>query len=476
MQAKHEIAGMIEEKASLFTDASDRIWGFAEERFALNHSATLLCDLLAGEGFRVSRGLARMDDAFVAEYGEGSPVVGILAEYDALGNMNQKADFPEKQQTEPGKPGHGCQHNLLGAGAVTGAVGIKDYMEKHNLKGTVRLYGCPAEESGYGKAFMARDGVFDSLDSILTWHPMDNTNLWSYSSLAVMQAYFHFKGTAAHAAAAPDLGRSALDAAELMNIGVNFLREHIIDSGRIHYAFTDAGGPSANVVQPTASLYYFVRAPKSSQAKAIYDRVVKIAEGAALMTGTEVEVEFSAACADYLVNRTLGDVMYQNLLQAQPVFTQEELEYARPFCAQLSPDAQVSRRAKLQESFPQSGAAEIDALDASSINGKIPELTYPATPMMGSTDVGDASWIAPTAQVVVTTAPNGTPPHCWQWVATGKSSIAHKGMLAAGKTIAFTALDLLQNPAIVQAAKEEHAASLAKNPYVCGIPKNIVPK
>lgn len=417
-----------------------------------------------------------MDDAFVGVFGEGHPVVGILAEYDALGNMNQKSGCTEKCQTEPGRAGHGCQHNLLGAGAVAGAVGVKTYMEKQGIKGTVKLFGCPAEESGYGKAFMARDGVFDGVDAMLTWHPMDTTAVWDCSSLAVLQAYFHFRGVSSHAGSAPELGRSALDAAELMNVGVNFLREHIIDEGRIHYAFTDVGGQSANVVQPTASLYYFMRAPKTAQAQAIYNRVVKVAQGAATMTETELEVEFNAACANYLPNRVLNDVMYQNLQMALPQFTQADFAYAQPFFDQLPEEARQAYKQKLRATWPQMPESELDTLAKRPLSTGVPPMTYPAAPTKGSSDVGDASWLAPTAQVTVATAPSGTPAHSWQWVAVGKSAIAHKGMLAAGKTIAYTALDLLQQPDIVKAAQKEHETALQAEPYTNAIPKDVLPQ
>lgn len=476
MNQKERIAQLIDAKKNLFAKVSDQIWDFAEVRFELPKSAAALCELLSAEGFCIKKGLAGMEDAFVAEYGSGSPVIGILAEYDALAGMSQVSDAAEQKAIEKDAPGHGCGHNLLGGGSIAGAVGIKDYMEEAGLSGTIRLFGCPAEESGYGKTFMARDGVFDGLDAALTWHPFNTNALWSFSSLAVYQVYFRFKGVAAHAANAPELGRSALDAAELMNVGVNFLREHIIDAGRVHYAFMDVGGTSANVVQPTATLFYFVRAPKLSQARAIYDRVVKIAQGAAMMTETEVEVEFSSAAADYLVNRTLGDVMYENMKLALPQFAAEEMEYARPYYEGLSEDAKKRLRAQVAAANPGLSGEEIDAIATSPIQTVLPPNSYPAEPIKGSTDVGDVSWMVPTAQAQVVTYPNGTPAHSWQWVTTGKSPMAHRGMLSGGKTIAFTALDLLTNPEIVEKAKQEHSESLAAEPYVNPIPAEIVPK
>ncbi len=477
MSGKKRIIELIEKKKNLFTDISDQVWGFAEIRFTLDKSADLICASMEKEGFKITRGLAGMKDAFIAEYGQGNPVIGILAEYDALTNMSQESDVAVPCPIKAGESGHGCGHHLLGAGAVAGAVGIKDYMENAKLSGTIRLFGCPAEESGYGKAFMARDGIFNGTDVALTWHPMDSTGIWDFSSLAVFQTYFRFKGRAAHAAAAPEHGRSALDAAELMNIGVNFLREHIIDEGRVHYAFTDAGGTSANVVQPTAELYYFIRAPRTDQAKEIFDRVVKIAQGAAMMTETELEIDFDSACASYLVNHELGKIMYDNLKQVSPIeYTTEEMAYAEQFYAQL-PEATKNQIARKIGAFlPGEKKSVIEEEAKSPINRLVAPLAFPSKPMSGSTDVGDVSWTIPTATAVVTTAPNGTPAHSWQWVATGKSSIAHKGMITAGKIIAMTALDLLENPEIIKKAKEEHIRNLSGKPFVSAIPPEIFPR
>lgn len=468
---------MIDEKQSVFTNLSDQIWNFAETRFALSQSASVFCDAMEKEGFRVTRGLAGMDDAFIAEYGSGSPVIGILAEYDALASLSQKCDVAEEIPLVEGGNGHGCGHHLLGGGAAAGAVGIKDYMEKNNMTGTIKLFGCPAEESGYGKAFMARDGVFDGTDALLTWHPMDSNGVWDYSSLAVYQTYFHFKGKAAHAAAAPEHGRSALDAAELMNIGVSFLREHIIDEGRIHYAFMDVGGVSANVVQPTATLYYFVRAPKPDQAKHIYDRVVKIAHGAAMMTETDLEIEFDSAAVDYLANKQLAHTMYDNLLELGPIeYTQEEKAYAQKFFDTLPEFNKSQLKNKIRKIFPNEDEAVIQKEAESPLSSLVPPMTFPSKAMSGSTDVGDASWVSPTATVSTVSFVQGTPPHSWQWVATGKSSMAHKGMIAAGKVIAMTALDLLTKPEILEKAKEEHAQSLGGKKYESLIPPEVSPR
>ena len=477
MDPKKEIMELVDAKTKLFTDGNDKVWEFAETRFATEKSANVWCELLENEGFKITRGLANMEHAFVGEYGSGKPVIGILAEYDALGNMSQVADCPVEKQLVKGGNGHGCQHHLLGTGAIAGAVGIKDYMEKHNIPGTIKMFGCPAEESGYGKAFMARDGVFDGLDCALTWHPMSSTGIMDTSCLAVFQAYFHFKGISSHAANAPEHGRSALDAAELMNIGVNFLREHIIDEGRIHYAFMDAGGLSANVVQPTATLYYFVRAPKTWQVQEIYDRVVRIAKGAAMMTDTELTIEFDSAASDVLINKELSLAVYDNLKLIAPLeYTKEEYEYMQQFYDQLSEATKRRIFQNLKNSNPDKSDEEILEMSKSSINTFLQPPLFPNKPLMGSNDVGDVSWVTPTCQFSIASTANGTPPHSWQWVAVGKSSVAHKAAIAAGKTIAMTALDLINTPELLEKIQAEHLANLNGYVYKSAIPPEVMPR
>lgn len=477
MDGKQQIINMIEEKQHIFADVSDKIWEYAEIRFCVPKSSQLLCDILKKEGFQVENRIAHMDNAFVATYGEGEPVIGILAEFDALTNMSQVCDLVEKRPQIKGENGHACGHNALGAGALAGAVGIKDYLEKNKKTGTIKFFGCPAEESGYGKSFMASEGVFDDVDSMLTWHPMDTTGLWSNSTLAVNQMYFNFKGVSSHAGGAPEQGRSALDAAELMNVGVNFLREHIIDEARIHYAFIDAGGKSANVVQSTASLHYFIRAPKQYQVQEIYERVVKIAQGAALMTESEVEIVWDCACADYIVNKTLGTAMYENLKKVMPIkYTDEEMAYEQKFYDILSDAAKKSLYNKAKAMFPQESEDKIASIAAMPINNEVGPLVFSDRPMTISTDVGDASWIAPTAQMMIGCMPHGVGPHSWQWVATGKSSVVHKGLIAAGKVIAMTAFDIIENPDLVEKAKQEHKKNLAGQVYQSAIPSDVLPR
>ncbi len=476
VKAKERIIELIEAKKQKFIDAADTIWGTPETRFAVEKSVQPFYDVLTEEGFAIEKGLANMDHCFVATYGSGKPVIGILAEYDALGNLSQVADLGEQKAENPGANGHGCGHNLLGTGALAGAVGIKDYIEENHLTGTIKLFGCPAEESGYGKAFMARDGLFDDVDVALSWHPMDVSGAWSLSSLAVYQIYYHFKGVSAHAAAAPEHGRSALDAAELMNIGVQFLREHIIDEGRVHYAFMDAGGESANVVQPTASLYYFIRAPKIEQAYDIYQRVNKIAEGAALMTETEVEMVFDSACYNYLPNHAVTTAMQANLEQYGSLgLTTEDQAYAKRYYDTLSEMTKDNLIARAKAIDPSLSAEEAIRLGSLPVSEQIQPLVF-SEATSGSTDVGDVSWVCPTAQVLIGCEPQGTPPHCWQWVANGKSSVAHKGLLSAGKVIATTAYDLFTQPELVEQAKQEHKQTVGSKGYQSAIPADVLPR
>lgn len=476
MNAKKQISDLIEAKRAEFIEAADKIWGTPETRFAVKESVKEYYKILEKEGFSLEKGVANMEHAFVATYGSGKPVIGILAEYDALGNLSQVADLGEQQAEIAGGNGHGCGHNLLGTGALAGAVGIKDYLKQENIQGTVKLFGCPAEESGYGKAFMARDGVFDCLDAALAWHPMDVSSAWGDSSLAVYQIYYNFKGISAHAAAAPEQGRSALDAAELMNVGVQFLREHIIDDGRVHYAFMDAGGESANVVQPTASLYYFIRAPKLDQAEAIYKRVNKIAEGAALMTETEVEIVFDSACANYIPNKAITTAMYGNLNTVGDMgLTEEDQAYEQRYYDSLSEQTKQGLLQRAKAIFPEADEAEVAAIATRPIFDEVLPLSF-SDKTSGSSDVGDVSWVVPTAQVLIGCEPQGTPPHSWQWVANGKSSVAHKGLLAAGKVIATTAYDLFTQPELLAQAKAEHQKMLNGATYKSAIPSEVLPK
>ncbi|MDR1324611.1 MAG: amidohydrolase [Treponema sp.] len=477
MSDKRRIAELIDKKAAVFTALNDKIWECAEIRFGLKHSADAICAALEGEGFTIERGVAGMAHAFIATWGKGAPEIGILGEYDALPGLSQQAGVPEKKPVIAGGNGHGCGHSALGAGSAAAASGIKDYLQEQGLSGTVKYYGCPAEESGSGKAYLARAGVFNGLDIALTWHPMMENSVWTMSSLANYQIFFSFKGRSAHAAAAPENGRSALDAAELMSVGVNYLREHIIQEARIHYAYTDVGGGLPNVVQASSELLYFIRAPKPSQVQSIFERVVDIAKGAALMTGTTMSLRWDSAAANYLVNNTLGKAMHTNMISLGPVtWTEEELAFARSFQATLDEGTRSNIPATVARYFPRAAKTEIEAMAAKPILDDIVPYKETNWVLPGSTDVGDVSWQVPTAQVFTACYPQGTVSHSWQLTACGKSSLVHKGLIHAAKIIAFTAADILENPALVADAKAEYQRRLDGESYCCPIPPEVNPE
>ena len=320
----------IDKKAKEILDASDEIWGCAETAFQEDNSVKVLCDLLKKEGFAVEENLADVKTAFKGTYGSGKPVIGILGEFDALSGLNQEPCATEKKAMVDGAPGHGCGHNMLGTASLSAAIGLKKYLEETGKSGTVVYFGCPGEEGGSGKAFMAKGGVFEGLDAAITWHPGDLTRADTGSSLANYQVYYKFYGTSAHAGGAPHLGRSALDAAELMNVGVQFLREHVVPEARIHYAITNSGGYSPNVVQPYAEVLYLIRAPKNKQVEEIYQRVNKIAEGAAHMTETRLEIDFVKGCSNLMSNRVIAKKLWDNLTElGAPEYTEEEMAFAK---------------------------------------------------------------------------------------------------------------------------------------------------
>ncbi|NRS52043.1 M20 family metallopeptidase [Brevibacillus sp. HB2.2] len=458
------IAEMIEKKRDAFIKVSDQIWAFAETRFEEYQSAELLAQTLEGEGFKVERGVGGIKTAFIGSFGSGNPVVAILGEFDALSGMSQKKGQTKEEPLVAGANGHGCGHNLLGTASLAAAIAVKEYMEENNMKGTVRYYGCPGEEGGSGKAFMARAGLFDDVDFALCWHPMGYNSIMSTDSLANYQIYFKFKGKSAHAAASPHLGRSALDAVELMNVGVNYLREHIIPEARVHYAITNSGGLSPNVVQPKAEVLYLIRAPKVDQVQEIYERVCKIAQGAALMTETEVEIVFDKACSNLVQNKLLEEVMYKNFQElGVPMQDEAELQLAKEMRETLSKQELATSEKQSSDMPAPDMVTWLNPYDGAKI------------PLNGSTDVGDVSWITPTAQCTTACYVNGSTLHSWQWVSLGATSMAHKGMLHAGKVMASTAIDMLKNPKLIEQAKAELKQRLGGQTYVCPIPEGVMP-
>jgi len=463
------VAPIVDALAPRFTRLSDEIWADPELRWEEHRSMERQIEAAEEHGARITRESGGVPTAFSAEWGSGAPVIGFLGEYDALASLNQAAhsSVREPDPDSDADAGHGCGHNLLGSGSLLAAVATAQHLADAGLPGTVRYYGCPAEEAAAGKTYMVLAGAFDDVDAAVTNHPGDAMSADQWKSLAYTQAYFRFRGVAAHAGGAPQHGRSALDAAELMNVGVNFLREHMDDDDRVHYAFTDAGGPSANVVQPTAELYYIVRSPTVARMRTLYERVKKVAHGAAMMTETEVEIDFEGACAEVLPNRTLEERLHANVTALGGVpFDESDQEYGRRIAEGLPPGAEGMARSRR-------GLAP----DTPPYYDAVPPLVDPAHrfQMTGSTAVGDVSWVTPTVQIVAGTAALGTPAHSWQMVTQGKSPAAHKGMIHAAKAMAATAVDLLVDPALLQAARDEFDAIISVTPYDHPIPEGTIP-
>ncbi|MFD0826492.1 M20 family metallopeptidase [Neobacillus sp. M.A.Huq-85] len=461
MDFRTRLSQIIEEKREKLIQVSDKIWSFAETGFEEFQSAELLCKTLEEEGFSVEKGIADIETAFIGSYGSGKPVIAFLGEFDALTGLSQNGGTTQPAPVKAGGNGHGCGHNLLGTGSLAAAIALRTYMIENNIEGTVRYYGCPGEEIGGGKTFLARAGVFDDVDFALTWHPGTTNNIWSARTLACYEVYFKFKGKSSHAAATPHLGRSALDAVELMNIGVNYLREHIIPEARVHYAITNTGGLSPNVVQAEAEVLYFVRAPRVSQTEEIYQRVCDIARGAALMTGTAVEIDLASALSNVIPNTTLEKAMYESFVElGVPEHNEEELQFAQKIRTTL---AEADKKFEVEKNRALAGKDMADLINPFS----------PDEFMAGSTDVGDVSWIVPTAQCMTACEPLGTPLHTWQIVATGTTSLAHKGMLHAGKIMAATAVDVLQQPELIEKAKAELVERRNGEEYVCPLPPEV---
>jgi aminobenzoyl-glutamate utilization protein B len=422
----------IQARAAEAARVAQQIWDFAEVGYQETQSSALLARTLRDAGFTVEPDVAGMPTAFIASYGSGRPVIGILAEFDALPGITQ-ARSPERQVLSTESAGHACGHHLFGAGSVTAAIAVREWLEQSGTRGTIRVYGTPAEEGGAGKVYLVRDGAFQDVDAVLHWHPGDANSAAATSSLANKSAKFRFRGLSAHAAAAPEQGRSALDGVEAMNHMVNMLREHIPEDSRIHYVIT-AGGAAPNVIPDFAEVYYYVRHPSAEQAAANFERVVKAAEGAALGTGTTMDYEIIHGLYPLLINETLALVMHANLERVGGVtYTAEERRFAETL------------RASLQDPPPLESAERVRDFYVSEEGSG------------GSTDVGDVSWVVPTAGLRTATWVPGTPAHSWQAIAAGGMSIGNKGMLVAAKTLARTAADLFRDPSVIERAKAERA-------------------
>ncbi len=475
MSQIEEIREDVAKKSDAAVELAKEIWSFAELAYKETKSANVLIDALEREGFNVEPGIAGIPTAFKATYicGNGKPVIGFLAEYDALDGLSQEAAKPEQCPITPGGSGHGCGHNLLGAGAWLAAVATKDYLSKNKMNGTVILFGCPAEEGAGSKQFIARDGYFDDVDFAITWHPAYTNCVPSRCSVAIMGANFIFDGIASHAGGAPHLGRSALDACELMNVGVNYLREHMIDEARVHYAYSDAGGTAPNVVQGHAVIKYEVRAPKVKQMKELFTRVTDIAKGAALMTGTKMRYEIAMAFSDYTPNITLSKVMDECLKECgAPEWSDEDYKLASQMLRSYPKQTQLTINEDIAEIF---GDDDVEKIMRRPLDTTI----HPFDPTdnryeSGSTDVGDVGYATPTIQLHIATACLGNVGHTWQNTAFSCSPIGFKGMLKAAEVMTLTALRISEQPELIQKAKEE---LFKKNggAYRCPLPDYIQP-
>lgn len=472
MPSQQTVEAYIDDREELLSYLAKAIWERPEVALTEQFASKLLADELEANGFTVQRGVGQLPTAFVATWGSGSPIIGILGEYDALPGLSQQV-ATSHNPIVTGGPGHGCGHNLFGVACLGAALAIKEMMEQQGISGTLRYYGCPAEETLVGKTFMAAAGVFDDLDAALTWHPGDTNMVWYGSSLAMNSFKVNFHGVTAHGAADPHNGRSALDGVMLMDVGVNYLREHIIPEARIHSVVTH-GGQAPNVVPAYAQAWYFVRAPRRDQVEEIYQRVLDIAKGAALMSGTTHDIEFITGCYELLPNRTLSRLLLEKLQSLGEIhFTEEEQAFAKQLQSTFLPSA-------LRQSFENLQNVVDVELDPTLLDkplwGQILPHKEVSITLPGSTEVADVSHITPTAQINTTCWPVGTPGHSWQIVACSGSSIGFKGMQLAAKAIALAGLDLFQRPDLLAEAQAEFKQRTNGKRYVSPLPENARPQ
>ena len=429
-----DILKKLEAKTAYYSDIAQQIWGLAEMGYQEEQSSALLQETLSAAGFKITTAVAGIPTAFTAEYGSEGPVIAILGEYDALPGLSQKA-IPSKESAGE-KAGHACGHHLFGTASTAAAIAVKEWLEANNKKGRIRFYGCPAEEGGSGKVYMVRAGLFNDVDIALHWHPGAKNSASAGAALANKSAKFRFYGISAHAAAAPQMGRSALDGVEAMNNMVNMMREHVLEDARIHYVIT-SGGKAPNVVPDFAEVYYYARHNKRDVVMDIFDRMVKAAEGAALGTGTTMDYEIIGGTHELLPNLTLQEMVHKNLTKVGGVqYNEAELTFANTIAKTLG-----------QENADQETAAAIAPYKTTAKAG-------------GSTDVGDVSFTVPTVGFGTATWVPGTAAHSWQAVAAGGTNIGNKGMMVAAKTLSLSAIELFSNPKLIAAAKKEQRERL----------------
>ncbi|MBD9489455.1 MULTISPECIES: amidohydrolase [Ensifer] len=448
-----------------FEELSDRVWETPELLYQEVRSALLHRQVLEKYGFRIEAPLGGVVTAMTGEFGAGGPVIAILGEFDALPGLSQRAGLDRAEPVEAGGNGHGCGHNLLGAGALLATAAVKIYLAEHGLPGRVRYYGCPAEEGGAAKTFLVRDGYFADCAAALSWHPMAFNGLIPARSLAAASIDFTFVGRSAHAAANPHLGRSALDAVELMSVGVNYMREHIPTDCRVHYAILDAGGRAPNVVQERAVVRYSVRARNLADMAGLVERVRQVADGAALMSETRVSAKVVSAMSDLLCNAPLNYLLHDKLIEVgPPQFDGAERALAARMQATWS--EQTTEAAFISAGIAQRPAVLCDwVLPHEADSGQAP----------GSTDLGDVSWVVPFAQIGMATCAIGTPGHTWQMTSQGKTSAAHKGMVQAAKVLATAAIELINQPETLERVRADFARRTAERPYRSPLPAEAMP-
>ncbi|MBR0684340.1 amidohydrolase [Bradyrhizobium manausense] len=462
-----KIWALVEAKQAAFWALSDRVWGTPELNYREHRSSEAHGAVLEAEGFKVNRGFGGLPTALLGEAGESGPVIAILGEYDALPGLSQQAGILEPVPIAADGNGHGCGHNLLGAGALLAATAVKDYLETARIPGRVRYYGCPAEEGGSGKGFLVRAGAFDGVDIAITWHPAPFTGVANPVSLACSEVNFHFTGRGSHAGSTPHLGRSALDAVELMNVGANYMREHMPSRARIHYAIIDAGGVAPNVVQAKATVRYLVRGSSVQELQTLLRRVEKIAEGAALMTETRVRWQVVTGEANLVGNTPLERLMHAHLDRlGPPQFDDADRAFAARFQKTFTDD-------DIRTSYAAFGLKP--SKDAALCDFVFPPESGDGT-LVTSTDVGNVSWIVPTVQLRSATFAIGTPGHSWQLVAQGKAPAAHKGMAHAAKIMASVTVSLLCQPELIREAKDDHRRRLQETPFIDPIPEGARPE
>jgi aminobenzoyl-glutamate utilization protein B len=448
-------------------EISDCIWAFAELGLIETKSSMVLATELDKVGFTVKRGIADMPTAFLASWGDSRPVIGILGEYDALPGLSQKK-VPWREPLEPGKPGHGCGHNIHGTSGMMAAITVKKVMQKFGLKGTIKYFGCPAEENFHGKVFLVREGYFDDVDVALSHHPSIMNTVSLANSIAVNSVKFRFSGVASHAAASPEQGKSALDAIELMNVGVNFLREHVPQDVRIHYII-EKGGEQPNIVPAHAQSWYYIRAPERDQVEYVYKWILDIAQAAAMMTRTKVNVDFIGGIYNSITNRTIAEVIIKNMREIEPPsYNEAEWKFANEIAQSITPE--MKRTQLKQFRHP-----KWDKLASKILDDEVVGPVGDGTLMHGSTDVSDVSWQTPTIEFMTTTWVLGTPIHSWQCAAQSGVGLGHKSLIFAAKVMTATCIDILKKNEILKLAKEEHKRKIGDRKYLSPIASEMKP-